>query len=197
LIPEFWQGLSDARPWGTRWGGGDEGRAKSSGHVLPLFQALERASYREVVLVQCLRRAIGSLNPAVPPAAREDAVKQVLDLGTPVLLAANHRFHRLLLGGVPVQYQLDGETRGDFVRLVDWGVAANNEWLAINQFSISGAHHTRRPDIVLVVNLRMRLLTDEKFAKARYLDPGDAKSAKKDFYNPNVLPVFDAHYTKR
>jgi type I restriction enzyme R subunit len=41
----------------------------------------------------------------VPAAARDDALKQVLDLGTPALLAANRQFHRLLVGGVPVQYQ--------------------------------------------------------------------------------------------
>jgi type I restriction enzyme R subunit len=76
----------------------------------------------------------------------------VLDLGTPVLLAANRHFHRLLLGGVPVQYQQDGETRGDFVRLVDWAEPARNEWLAVNQFSVTGPRHTRRPDIVLFVN---------------------------------------------
>lgn len=45
-------------------------------------------------------------------------------------------------------------------------------------------------------NIRMPLLKDDRFAKARYLDPGNAKSAKKDFYNPNVLPIFDQHYTK-
>ena len=67
-----------------------------------------------------LREAIHRLNPDIPPAAREDALKQVLDLGIPVLLSANRHFHRLLVGGVPVQYQKDGETRGDFVRLIDW-----------------------------------------------------------------------------
>ena len=76
----------------------------------------------------------------------------MVDLGTPVLLAANRQFHRLLVTGVPVQYQRDGETRGDFVRLVDWAAPARNEWLAVNQFSITGPHHTRRPDIVLFVN---------------------------------------------
>jgi hypothetical protein len=45
-------------------------------------------------------------------------------------------------------------------------------------------------------DIRMPLLKEEKFAKARYLDPGNAKSAKKDFYNPNVLPIFDQHYAK-
>ena len=53
---------------------------------------------------------------------------------------------------MPVQYQKDGETRGDFVRLIDWANPAKNEWLAINQFSIKGPHHTRRPDIILFVN---------------------------------------------
>ena len=112
----------------------------------------ERSDYRQVLLTGRLRRAIAALNPAVPAAAREDALKQVVDLGTPSLLAANRRFHRLLVGGVPVQYQHDGETRGDFVRLIDWADPASNEWLAVNQFAVAGPRHTRRPDIVLFVN---------------------------------------------
>jgi len=112
----------------------------------------ERSDYHQVLLIERLRQAVVALNPNVPQAARDDAVKQVVDLGTPVLLAANRQFHRLLVTGVPVQYQRDGETRGDFVRLVDWAVPARNEWLAVNQFSITGPHHTRRPDIILFVN---------------------------------------------
>ncbi|MBL0090431.1 MAG: type I restriction endonuclease subunit R [Ideonella sp.] len=112
----------------------------------------ERSDYRQVLLIERLRQAVAALNPNVPTAAREDAVKQVVDLGTPVLLAANRQFHRLLVTGVPVQYQRDGETRGDFVRLVDWADPARNEWLAVNQFSVQGPRHTRRPDIVLFVN---------------------------------------------
>ena len=80
----------------------------------------ERSNYTQVVLVDHLRNAINRLNPLVPLVAREDALQQVLNLDTPVLLAANRHFHRLLVNGVPVQYQKDGETRGDFVRLIDW-----------------------------------------------------------------------------
>ncbi len=112
----------------------------------------ERASYRDWLLAGRLRSAIARLNPGVPAAAREDALKQVQDLGTPALLAANRQFHRLLVGGVPVQYQVGGETRGDFVRLIDWANVAANDWLAVNQFSLKGPHHTRRPDIILFVN---------------------------------------------
>ena len=120
--------------------------------LAPEGSAPERDNYRQVLLVGRLRQAVAALNPNVPRAALDDAVKQVLDLGTPTLMAANRHFHRLLVNGVPVQYQRDGETRGDFVRLVDWADPARNEWLAVNQFSITGPQHTRRPDIVLFVN---------------------------------------------
>ena len=113
---------------------------------------LVRASSRDVVLVPCLRAAIDRLNPAVPAAARDDAFRQVLDMGQPALLSGNRAFHRVLVTGVPVQYQKDGETRGDFVRLIDWQDTARNEWLAVQQFTIKGPHHTRRPDIILFVN---------------------------------------------
>jgi type I restriction enzyme, R subunit len=112
----------------------------------------ERSNYTQVVLVERLRQAIARLNPNVPLVAREDALQQVLNLETPVLLAANRQFHRLLINGVPVEYQKNGETRGDFVYLVDFANPAANEWLAVNQFSIKGAKHTRRPDIILFVN---------------------------------------------
>ncbi|MBB3269704.1 type I restriction enzyme R subunit [Pseudomonas sp. OG7] len=112
----------------------------------------ERESYRDVLLSMRLRLAIARLNPQIPLAVREDALRQVLELGVPVQLSANRLFHRLLVGGVPVQYQKDGETRGDFVRLIDWANVRANEWLVINQFSIQGPKHTRRPDIILFVN---------------------------------------------
>jgi type I restriction enzyme R subunit len=113
---------------------------------------LLRESTREVLLAVSLRAAIDRLNPSVPAAAREDALKQVLDLGQPALLSGNRAFHRVLVTGVPVQYQLEGETRGDFVRLIDWQDTARNEWLAVQQFTIKGPRHTRRPDIILFIN---------------------------------------------
>jgi len=112
----------------------------------------QRAHYRQVLLPFRLREAMQRLNPGVPTAAREDALQQVLELGLPAQLSANRAFHKLLTGGVPVQYQKDGETRGDFVRLVDWEHPERNEFWAVNQFTIKGPHHTRRPDIVLFVN---------------------------------------------
>ncbi len=120
--------------------------------LAPEGNSPERTNYRQVLLLERLRGAIARLNPTIPLVAREDALRQVQDLGIPALLSANRCFHQLLVGGVPVEYQKDGEARGDFVRLVDWSNPAANEWLAVNQFSIKGPHHTRRPDIILLLN---------------------------------------------
>jgi type I restriction enzyme, R subunit len=112
----------------------------------------QRASYLQVVLPFRLREAIQRLNPNIPTAAREDAMQQVMDLGIPALLSANRALHKLLVGGVPVQFEQGGDARGDFVQLIDWGDPQNNEFWAVNQFTIKGPRHTRRPDIVLFVN---------------------------------------------
>ncbi|MEM5338832.1 type I restriction endonuclease subunit R [Paraburkholderia azotifigens] len=112
----------------------------------------ERADYRQVLLVERLHSAIARLNPGISPQAQEDALERVRDFGIPALLSANRRFHQLLVGGVPVEYQRDGETRGDLVRLIDWANPAANEWVVVNQFAIKGPHHTRRPDVMLFVN---------------------------------------------
>ena len=135
----------------------DMGYAVRSGVDIALDgPAPERATYREVLLLERLRQAIARLNPGIPAAAREDAVQRVQNLGLSVQLAANRAFHKLLVGGVPVQYQQNGETRGDFVRLIDWadasGNGSGNEFWAVNQFTLKGPHHTRRPDIILFVN---------------------------------------------
>ena len=45
----------------------------------------ERKNYVEVVLTERLRTAISKLNPNIPLVAREDALQQVLNLGTPEL----------------------------------------------------------------------------------------------------------------
>ncbi len=112
----------------------------------------ERDTYRDVVLRHRLADAIARLNPHIPAGARDDALRQVLSPNVPGLVNANRQLHRWLVDGVPVEYQRDGETRGDRVRLLDFADVSANDWLAVNQFSVQGAKLTRRPDVVLFVN---------------------------------------------
>lgn len=121
--------------------------------IAPDGPSPERADYVQPVLIERLRHAIARINPQIPLVARDDAIKQVLDLGIPSLLTANRHFHNLLVNGVPVQYQKDGETRGDFVYLIDWENRQGlNEFLAVNQYTLKGPKHSRRPDIILFIN---------------------------------------------
>jgi len=112
----------------------------------------ERDSYREVALRHRLADAIARLNPHIPPGAPDDALRRVLSPNVPALVSTNRQLHRWLVDGVPVEYQRDGETRGDRVRLLDFADVAANDWVAVNQFSVQGPKLTRRPDVVLFVN---------------------------------------------
>ncbi len=53
---------------------------------------------------------------------------------------------------VKVSYEKDGVTRGDLVWLVDFDDAENNQFFAINQFTILSDRGNKRPDIILFVN---------------------------------------------
>ncbi|CAJ7292598.1 HsdR family type I site-specific deoxyribonuclease [Burkholderia pseudomallei] len=112
----------------------------------------ERDTYRDVTLRHRLAASIAKLNPHVPPVAREDALRKVLNPNVPSLVNANRQLYRWLVDGVPVEFQKDGETRGDRVRLVDFTDVAANDWLAVNQLAVQGPKQLRRPDVVLYLN---------------------------------------------
>lgn len=45
--------------------------------------------------------------------------------------------------------------------------------------------------------IRKALLTNPRFGTIRYLDPGNTRSQKKHFFNPNILNDLDKHYSKK
>ncbi|MDY0296449.1 MAG: type I restriction endonuclease subunit R [Acidobacteriota bacterium] len=112
----------------------------------------ERGEYCQVVLVGRLREALWRINPNVPEEGIEDAVRQVLVTESPSLIVNNRRFHRMLTDGVNVSYRKDGEDKYDSVTLLDLDELGNNDWLAVNQFTVVENRRNRRPDIVLFVN---------------------------------------------
>ena len=46
----------------------------------------------------------------------------------------------------------DGQIRGEQARVIDFETPENNDWLAVNQFTVTEPRNTRRPDIVLFLN---------------------------------------------
>jgi len=112
----------------------------------------ERKSYQEVVLVERLKTAIDKLNPNIPESSREDALKKVLRSESQNLVENNQSFHDMLVNGVDVEYRKGERIIGDKVWLFDYKTIKNNEFLAVNQFTIIENNDNRRPDILLFVN---------------------------------------------
>ena len=120
--------------------------------LAPGEAAAEREDFQQVILEGRFRDALARLNPKIPVDALDEAFLRVTRTNTPSLIENNQRFHRLLVDGVDVEYQTDGRTVHDKVWLVDFDNPQNNNWLAVNQYTIIEDKHNRRPDIVLLVN---------------------------------------------
>ncbi len=135
-------GLLDRLGWSVRYGP----------EIAPGELAAEREDYREVVLIGRLRDAVMQLNPSLPLDAVDDVVKTALRPESQVAESENWRAYRLLVEGVPVDFRAsDGVIRSARARLVDFEEPENNDYLAVNQFTVVGTRE-RRPDVVLFVN---------------------------------------------
>ncbi|MBI5910672.1 MAG: DUF3387 domain-containing protein [Betaproteobacteria bacterium] len=132
--------------------------------IAPGELAAERQHYGQVVLEERLRQALVRLNPALPAEAVEDAFRKLARPEGPTLEARNRAVHRLLVDGVTVEYRRPASSIGGAqARVLDFEDVDNNDWLAVNQFTVSenlsaasgaaqAGKHTRRPDVVLFVN---------------------------------------------
>ena len=125
----------------------------SGPEIAPGEPAAERDNYGQVVLEYRLRQALARLNPQVPTDALEEAFRKLTRPDSPSLVANNHVIHKYLVEGVPVEYQrADGSIGGDLVRVFDYDDPENNEFLAVNQYTVVEDQHERRPDVVLFIN---------------------------------------------
>lgn len=121
--------------------------------ILPLPLPIEcRRSYSDVVLLDRLREAIDRYNPEIPRDAKEEALKKVMRSESPDLVANNEAFHKMLVNGVDIEFREGDRIKGDKVWLFDFKDPVNNEFIAVNQFTIIENNNNRRPDIILFVN---------------------------------------------
>lgn len=110
-------------------------------------------NYRDILLERRLRQALVRLNPDLPPEAVEDAYRKLTRMDAPSLIERNRALHRMLVNGITVEYRRkDGSIAGAQAQVIDFDTPASNDWLAVNQFTVSEGQHTRRPDVVLFVN---------------------------------------------
>ena len=134
----------------------------------------ERASYRQVLLLGDLERALRHINPHLPGTAIEQAMAIVAKPESLDTIVSNRGFHRLLLDGVPVEYKRDDEVIHDHAFLIDFTDLKANRFRAINQFTIEGSKQLRRPDIICFINGLPLAVLELKSPTAESVDIWDA-----------------------
>ena len=98
-------------------------------------------------LLPSLRR----INSNVPEEALVEAIHKLRNLGDGTLLQRNTVFMDYLQNGVSVNYFDGVEQRSALVQLVDYKNTDNNNFVAINQWTVE-EYNTKRPDVVIFLN---------------------------------------------
>jgi len=121
--------------------------------IAPDEPGAERTAYEEVILWKRLRDALDRINPGADASLINEAVKTVQRAGSQNPIDENARLHQLITEGVPVEHRDDdGQLRTTSLWLVDFEEPSNNDWLAVNQFTIVENGKNRRPDVLVIVN---------------------------------------------
>nr|WP_313093214.1 type I restriction endonuclease subunit R [Moraxella sp. CTOTU48268] len=116
-------------------------------------------AYSQVLLQDNVLQAIATINPQLTPEQCLEAYQRISQhnqLTTPNNVSNNLAFHRLLTEGIPLEIHKDGNAQGEQVWLIDWNEPSNNEFLVINQLTITHdspkGKYKRRPDLILYIN---------------------------------------------
>ena len=125
--------------------------------IAPGEPAAERSDYRQVILQDRLLTQLQIINPHIPADTLQQVALQIARPETPILIKNNRVFHQWLLEGVKVEFKGkdaagNAENKTDYVQLVDFSTVSNNQFLVVNQFTITGSKGNRRPDVIVFIN---------------------------------------------
>ena len=90
-------------------------------------------SYRDVFLPDVLSMALRRINPSLPKAAIDEAVRKIQDIEVSSLEQRNETFNDYLQSGVEVRFFDGEEERDDIVRLLDFDNPENNDLLLLRR----------------------------------------------------------------
>lgn len=113
----------------------------------------ERKSDKDVVLHERLEKALRKINSDIHPRFIEKAIHELTLEKSPNLLENILTFHENLINGIEIEdYDDEGQSVVEIVKIVDFEYPQNNDFLAVNQFTVVNGDYTKRPDIVLFIN---------------------------------------------
>lgn len=172
--------------------------------IAPDSSAPERTDYRQVFLRERLLAALARINPQIPAAALEQAVHALQTVSEPQMVVRNRSVHRLLLSGVAVEFEIGEQKKQDWVYFIDFAQPSNNDFLVVNQFTITGTRQPRRPDLIAFVNGLPLAVVELKNPANEQTDVWDAfnqlqtyKDEISDLFNSNAALVVSDGWTAR
>ena len=173
-------------------------------NIAPDSDMPERADYRQVILRDRLLATMARINPQIPAGALDQALHTVQTISEPQMVLRNRSFHRLLLSGVTVEFAEGDTKKSDLVHLIDFAKPLNNEFMVVNQFTITGSKQPRRPDIVVFINGLPLAVIELKNPANEQTDIWDAfnqlqtyKDEISDLFNSNEALIISDGWTAR
>ena len=113
----------------------------------------ERAAYDVTILIDRFKTAFQKINPHLSVDACEYALRKLQQSELPTLIEENRRIHQLIVDGLDVDIKReDGSIGTDKAKLIDFENLDNNDWLAVNQYTVIEGGQNRRPDVVIFIN---------------------------------------------
>jgi type I restriction enzyme R subunit len=115
----------------------------------------ERSSHKDILLIGRVEDAISRINPGMPKEVIRKVRQMLESPGETDVLKANQQIHQWMTEGISVKVRDEsGEETTKLLWLIDFENIQNNDWLAVNQYSVQvdADAGTRRPDIVLFLN---------------------------------------------
>ena len=106
----------------------------------------ERAAYDITILIERFKTAFHTINTHSSDAC-DYALRKLQQSDFPSLVEENRRLHQLMVDGVDVDItREDGSIGTDKAKLIDFQNPSNNEYVAVNQFTVieGGKTETRR-----------------------------------------------------
>ncbi|HHP5737727.1 HsdR family type I site-specific deoxyribonuclease [Bacillus paranthracis] len=143
--------------------------------IAPDGDYAERESFHDVVLVDRLRDSLQKINPTLERKVIEEAIQKIVASASPNIVLNNKQFHKFVTDGIEIQTQgIDGYNPTVSVYVFDFEDPKNNDFMAVNQFTVIEGQTNKRPDIIVFVNGLPLVVIELKNATNEDVDITDA-----------------------
>lgn len=117
--------------------------------------------------------SMDAINPDLHPAAKEEAIRKLMQIDTGSLVQRNELFMDYLQHGIEVSYHDGNRYRNDIVYLIDFRTIGRNTFQAINQWTFVEKAE-KRADIIVFINGLPLVIVELKSPSREETDASEA-----------------------